>query len=69
MTDQELLQKFSPLFIDLDDFHYLLEKKPLLAHYTSIRVLESIMKSEEMWFSNPLFMNDLQEMGFGITKG
>jgi Protein of unknown function (DUF2971) len=69
MTDQELIQQFNPLFVDLDGFHYLLEKKPLLAHYTSIQVLEKIMKSEEMWFSNPLFMNDLEEMRFGIHQG
>jgi hypothetical protein len=35
MTDQELIQHFSPLFIDLDDFQYLLERKPLLTHYTN----------------------------------
>lgn len=69
MTDQEILQKFSSLFIDLDDFQYLLTKKPLLAHYTSIHALEKIMRNEEIWFSNPLFMNDLQEIRFGIQHG
>jgi hypothetical protein len=69
MTDQEILQQFASLFIDLDDFQYLLTKKPLLAHYTSIQVLEKIMRNEEIWFSNPLFMNDMQEMRFGIQHG
>jgi hypothetical protein len=36
MTDLEIFEKFTSLFIDLDDFHYLLTNKPLLAHYTSI---------------------------------
>ena len=43
--------------------------QPLLAHYTSIRVMESILKNGEVWFSNPLFMNDLQEMKSGLNEG
>lgn len=69
MTDLDLIRQFTPLFVDLDDFQYLLGNRPLLAHYTSIQVLEKIMKNEEMWFSNPLFMNDLEEMRFGIHQG
>jgi Protein of unknown function (DUF2971) len=34
-----------------------------------LQVLEKIMKSGELWFSNPLFMNDLEEMRFGIHEG
>lgn len=45
------------------------EKRPLLAHYTTLDVLESIIKSGELWFSNPLFMNDLEELRFGILEG
>ncbi len=41
----------------------------MLAHYTSIQVMESILKNNEIWFSNPLFMNDLQEMRFGLNAG
>ena len=33
----------------------------LLAHYTSVQVVEQILKHEELWFSNPLYMNDLEE--------
>jgi hypothetical protein len=69
MTEIEILQQFASLFVDLDDFQYLLEKRPLLAHYTSIQVLEKIMREDEIWFSNPLFMNDLEEMRFGIHQG
>jgi len=43
--------------------------KPLLAHYTSLSVLENIVKNNEIWFSNPLFMNDLEELKFGINTG
>lgn len=32
-------------------------------------VLERILRDEEIWFSNPLFMNDLQEMRFGLNEG
>ncbi len=53
----------------IDDPDNYPNKKPLLAHYTSIETLESILKSDEIWFSNPLFMNDFQEIRFGITLG
>jgi hypothetical protein len=43
--------------------------RPLLAHYTSMEVFEKIVKNEEVWFSNPLFMNDVQEIRFGVTEG
>ncbi len=41
----------------------------LLAHYTSVQVVEQIVKHEELWFSNPLYMNDLEEMRLGILLG
>jgi hypothetical protein len=28
-----------------------------------------MMKNQEVWFSNPLFMNDLEEVRFGINEG
>lgn len=43
------------------------QKRLLLAHYTSITTLESIMASNELWFSNPLLMNDFEEVRFGIN--
>jgi hypothetical protein len=42
------------------------EKPLLLAHYTSVQVAEQILKNEEIWFANPLYMNDLNEMRAGI---
>jgi hypothetical protein len=42
---------------------------PLLAHYTSVATLEQMMKNDEIWFSNPLYMNDLEELRFGMNEG
>ena len=58
---------FLPLFNDLEELDE--HPRPLLAHYTSISTLENIMKTNEIWFSNPLYMNDIQEMRFGILEG
>jgi hypothetical protein len=41
----------------------------LLAHYTSVDVAEKILRKEEIWFSNPLYMNDLEEMRTGVLLG
>ncbi|MEQ1654545.1 MAG: DUF2971 domain-containing protein [Nitrospira sp.] len=43
--------------------------RPLLAHYTSVSVLEKMLLAEELWFSNPLYMNDLEELRFGMNAG
>jgi hypothetical protein len=45
------------------------QRQPLLAHYTSIASLESIVKNDEMWFSNPLYMNDWEELQYGMNAG
>ena len=45
------------------------KRKPLLAHYTSISGVEKILLSNELWFANPLNMNDREEVGFGIEEG
>jgi len=44
-------------------------KRPLLSHYTSIQTFERIITNKEFWFSNPLFMNDLEELRFGMNEG
>ena len=67
MTDQELFDLFSPLHDDLTNMATLMDRQPYLAHYTSLEVLEKIMQHNELWFSHPFFMNDLQEMRFGIV--
>lgn len=42
---------------------------PLLAHYTSIKNFDCIIDSEELWFANPLNMNDSDELIFGMNQG
>ena len=42
---------------------------PLLAHYTSIATLERIAQTGEIWFSNPLYMNDVDELRYGMSLG
>lgn len=44
-------------------------QRPLLAHYTSVAVLDMMMGNDEIWFSNPLYMNDLEELRFGMLEG
>lgn len=41
----------------------------LLAHYTSIETAECVLRNDELWLSNPLYMNDLEEMRAGISIG
>ena len=67
-SDQEIYALFNPLF---DEFSVRLDAGPLplLAHYTSITAMEKILRDNQLWFSNPLFMNDLQEMRFGMNHG
>jgi hypothetical protein len=65
MDDLQISNMFEPLFADLRDGGSF----PLLAHYTSIQALEAILRSNEIWFSNPLFMNDMEEVRFGISAG
>jgi DUF2971 family protein len=42
---------------------------PLLAHYTSIKNFDCIVEGEELWFANPLNMNDSDELIFGMNQG
>jgi hypothetical protein len=53
MDDAEVSQLFLPLWADLRPEDAFQNKKPLLAHYTTIQVLEKILTSNELWFSNP----------------
>jgi len=68
-SDLEISQSFAPLYERFENMTRLVSNPPLLAHYTTIPVLEKIIEKEEIWFSNPLFMNDLQEMRFGMNEG
>ncbi len=57
------------LWADLPEAAEYYSCKPLLAHYTSIASIEKILGSNELWFANPLYMNDLEEVRFGIQQG
>lgn len=67
-SDEEIEGAFGSLWDDLQTEETFPEKRLLLAHYTSIATLEGIMANDELWFSNPLFMNDLDELAFGILE-
>ncbi len=68
--DEALMQALSAsLWADLAAIPQFYDAKPLLAHYTSIHTLEAILRNKEFWFSNPLYMNDLEEVRFGISEG
>ena len=70
MTDQDYLTAFyDPLVRDITQTSTYPMKRPLLAHYTSIETLEKIVHYKELWLSNPLFMNDLEELRVGIRLG
>jgi hypothetical protein len=60
---------FQDLWSDVIQDESFPARRPLLAHYTSVQALERIMVSGEMWFSNPLFMNDMEELRFGLMEG
>jgi hypothetical protein len=68
LTDEQIDSLFLPCFASIQNLA-ISESRPLLAHYTSLEVLEKIMANDEVWFSNPLFMNDMQEMQFGMDEG
>jgi hypothetical protein len=69
MTNEELDARLLLLSDDLNYFDYIRDNRALFAHYTSIQVLESIIKTEQVWFSSPLLMNDKQEMLHGLDLG
>ena len=69
LMNVELLQELErELWSDIaDGFHP--SKSPLLSHYTSIGVFEQILKNKEIWLTQPLFMNDWQELQRGMIEG
>ena len=70
MTEQDKIWTlFDPLYKNFQNAELIFQEKPLLAHYTSIQTIEKIITSEEIWLSNPLFMNDMEELQFGLITG
>jgi hypothetical protein len=64
-----IVSLYDPLHIDFGVLDRLDKSPPLLAHYTSVQVAEQIIKNEEIWFSHPFYMNDLEELRFGMNVG
>lgn len=69
MEDADLRKLFDSLYADVKPEAQFSHSLPLLAHYTTIQTVELIIKFKEMWFSNPLYMNDLEEVRFGLIEG
>jgi hypothetical protein len=68
--DLEVFNEFAlPMFADIQTKDGFDVTKPLLAHYTSFATFEQIVKTDEMWFSNPQYMNDFEELRFGMQEG
>lgn len=57
------------LWSDFESENDFPSKRPLLAHYTSVSTLEKIVSTNQVWLSNPLYMNDLEELRFGMNAG
>ena len=65
-----LWDQLSPLlWDDVDEASTFPAKRPLLTHYTSMAALKAIVEGDKIWFSNPLHMNDWEELVFGMTEG
>ncbi len=69
MDDTQIHLLFRGLWSDIAESEEFYNRKPLLAHYTSIQTLEKIVTNKEIWFSNPLLMNDMEELRFVINEG
>jgi Protein of unknown function (DUF2971) len=69
MGDDAIYELFQTLYDDIPEADQFYVAKPVLAHYTSLEALEKILRSNEIWFSNPLFMNDFEEVKFGVLHG
>lgn len=69
MNNLDIHSLFQPLFSDIEQSDNFANKRLLLAHYTSLSTLEAILKYDEVWFSNPLFMNDIEEVRFAVVEG
>jgi hypothetical protein len=69
-VNTEIWNRFAiPLWSDIATADEYYNRKPHLAHYTSVASMEKILQSNELWFANPLYMNDHEEMRFGISQG
>lgn len=68
MDDTAIRERLRALYDDFED-NLLSKRRPLLAHYTSIQGATSIFESNSLWFSNPLNMNDIDEVVAAMQIG
>ena len=68
LTEDLIDNYFVSLWDDAKEASVPFNQRPLLAHYTSINNFENILKNNEIWFSHPRTMNDINEQRFGIHK-
>ncbi len=68
MEKKNYSEIFHPLWDDIDKTSMFPEVKPKLAHYTSIENIENILRTDETWFSNPLNMNDYEELRYVVLE-
>ena len=68
MTSTNYSEIFHPLWDDIDEKNSYPDAKPILAHYTSIENIENILRTDEIWFSNPLNMNDYEELRYVVLE-
>jgi|SRR5665647_1080666 len=69
LTDNQLNSIFGKLYRRFLHADKIKREKLFLAHYTSLEAIENILTHNEIWFSNPLFMNDLEELRWGLRTG
>ncbi len=67
-TNDRIADDFAPLWNDVAENSNFPESRPLLAHYTTISTLEQILRNDQLWFSNPLYMNDIEELRIGVSE-
>lgn len=68
-NQDELIQSLNRIFDDIDPKTQFPAQRPLLAHYTTLQIGESILNKKQFWLSNPLYMNDFEELAFGFREG
>jgi hypothetical protein len=66
---QRVIALFSELYDDIEKQSDFATDRPFLAHYTSVQTLDSILRTRQIWLSNPLLMNDRSEVAYGRQSG
>lgn len=68
METKNYREIFQTLWNDIDKPSTFPYVRPKLAHYTSIENIENILRTDETWFSNPLNMNDHEELRYVVLE-